>query len=143
MFKRWSYVALGTVGLVMLGFICGTVAGTLIVMGVVVPRGNFPPLNHIPKIILLSAVLGGPIGALVAPLAWLPLRRVSLSRTICTTAAGTVIGGVVAANLAVFLDDGEAAFFVVFPGTLLGFCAAGALLYLKMQRDDVPGRHFT
>jgi hypothetical protein len=114
-----------------IGFVCGTGVGLLILVGTQLTYGGTLKAEALPFALVVSSFWGGVTGALITPVAWLPVRRIPMTRVISTTALAATCGGVLAARAAGFLGDGEAAFFVMMPGGLAGF--AIALLWLRLK----------
>lgn len=132
MSKVWGRVALLTarlLGLIGLGALCGTAAGVLILVALNASGSRLPRPSDFPGVVFLSFLIGGHIGAVLAPLAWFPLRRVPLARTVGTTAVGTIIGGVFAALLYQHTIGGDGSGLATIPGGLIGFGIAAAWLW--------------
>jgi hypothetical protein len=76
-------VVLVTLGLSVVGAICGALLGGLALFAEVLPM----------EVVGAGAVIGAGFGAVLAPLVgWVFLRRVSLSRAIRETALGALLG---------------------------------------------------
>ncbi len=114
-----------------IGFVCGTGVGLLILIGTQLSYGGMLKAGGLPFALIVSSFWGGIVGALITPVAWIPVRRIPMGRVISNTALGATCGGVVAARGVGLLGEGEAAFFVMLPGGLAGFTIA--LLWLRMR----------
>lgn len=134
----WNRVALVTFALLITGFVCGAVVGTVIVLGTALAYGQIPTIASVPKGFVLGLAFGAPLGALAAPVAaWLLLRRVALGRAIGVTALGTALGGIVPARLAGLFGANEAAMLIAIPGALLGFIGSAIWLRMRSPRHRV------
>ena len=122
--------------LAVIGFMCGTVVGILIL---VLAYGGMRTVEGFAFALVVSSFWGGITGALITPIAWIPVRGIPLGRVIPATAVGATCGGILAARGAGFLGEGEAAFFVMIPGGLAGFGIA--LLWLRMRRRKAEPPH--
>lgn len=112
-----------------IGFACGTGIGILIL---VLAYGGMRTAEGLAFALIVSSFWGGITGALITPIAWIPVRRIPIGRVIFTTAVAATLGGVLAARGVGFFGEGEAAFFVMVPGGLAGFGIA--LLWLRTRR---------
>ena len=87
-------VLLVTMGLSLIGVICGALLGALALLAEM--AGDFvgSPLSRWPfRALAVGAILGAGFGAVLAPLVgWVFLRRVSIGRAIRETAIGALIG---------------------------------------------------
>ncbi|HEX8209969.1 MAG TPA: hypothetical protein VF584_07265 [Longimicrobium sp.] len=114
-----------------IGFVCGTSVGILILAGTQLTYGGTLAAEALPFALLVSGFWGGLTGALITPIAWVPVRRIPIGQVISTTAVAATCGGVLAARGVGLFGEAEAALFVVIPGGLAGF--ATALLWLRMK----------
>lgn len=124
-----------TLRLALIGFVCGTVVGLLILAGTQLTYGGALMAEALPFALIVSGFFGGITGALVTPLAWLPVRRIPMRRVISTTALAAACGGILAARAVGFVGEAEAAFFVMVPGGLAG-CAI-AVLWLRTKASPL------
>jgi hypothetical protein len=121
-----------------IGFVCGTGVGILILTGTQLTYGGTLTLEALPFVLGVSSSWGGLIGALITPIAWIPVRRIPLGRVISTTALTATCGGVLAARGVGFFGEGEAALFVVVPGGLAGFTIGLLWLRMKARAGEPP-----
>lgn len=114
-----------------IGFFCGTGVGLLILAGTELAYGGALNAEALPFALIVSGFWGGLTGALITPIASVPVRRVPIGRVISTTAVAATCGGILVARGVGFLGDAEAAFFMMIPGGLAGFGIA--LLCLRLR----------
>lgn len=132
----WSRVVLLTIVLVGAGFFAGSLIGTLTILGTVAAYGQSFTEADVGKAFLLSVAIGGPFGALVAPVfTWLLLRCVPIRSAFLTIAATTLIGGIVAGRLVGFFGLQEAAMAAALPGSLVGFLLGA---WWSRRRRTIP-----
>jgi hypothetical protein len=115
-----------------IGFLCGTGVGILIL---VLAFGGMRTAEGLTFALIVSSFWGGITGALITPIAWIPVRRIPIGRVIFTTALAATFGGVLAARGVGFFGEGEAAFLVMLPGGLTGFVIA--LLWLRIKASPL------
>src|SRR5688500_16738356 len=96
-----------TLGLSVAGAVLGAVAGAMAFALSLAIGGSSDLLFGEPlKLLTIPAVLGGVVGALLAPaMAWLLLRHVPLGKALAWSTVGTVAGGVLGWRLSVALHD--------------------------------------
>ena len=94
-----------TVGLAVLGALCGGVLGALVFLGMVGGSEGFriPPLR---EVLFVGAVVGAPIGAVLAPiLGWTLLRQapigVAVRAAVLWSAGAALLGWLITPGLAV------------------------------------------
>jgi hypothetical protein len=126
-----------TLRLASIGFVCGTGVGLLVLAGTQLTYGGALAIEALPFALIVSSFFGGITGALITPLAWLPVRRIPIGRVIPTTALAAACGGILAARGVGFLGEAEGAFFVMVPGGLAGF--ALAVLWLRTKASPFAG----
>src|SRR4051812_32840736 len=90
--------ALLTIGLVAVGYVAGVLVGACVIVGAGLAVGKLPSASDVEFGVYIGITLGGPIGALIAPVAWrLGLRRTPFGPAIGIAATGSSIGGILAA----------------------------------------------
>ena len=117
---RGGRIALVTAGLFVAGAICGAVAGALALGTWLMLLGEGVNGSDL----VFAAVVGAPLGGLVAPLfAWTLMRRVPIGRMLVVCTVSTAAGGIIGA----------------LPGAFLGcLCAAVALYGFSLKPKRLP-----
>jgi hypothetical protein len=91
-----------TLILAAMGVIVGAVLGAALGLAVGIVRNGMPVFDAAAGVMLMSALAGAGLGAVLAPLtAWLLLRHVPIGRAMGFTALGTAAG----AGVGLFLRD--------------------------------------
>lgn len=116
-----------TLGLMAAGAVFGAVAGVIAFgLAEVLTESPAAVISAPGDIILIGAVFGGPLGAVLAPAtAWAALRHVPFGRMFVWSVAGTVIGGVIGW----VIGPGDAPMGTALFGAFSGLCVAAFLLW--------------
>ena len=130
-----------TAGLSVTGTLVGAAcAGTAVFIASALDFGLTDLVRGSLSIVIRSAIAGGILGSVLAPLcAFALLRSVPLGRAVVFTGVGTIVGSVVGDRLAPINPYSASYFPGIVTGALVGFVLAGLLsrlVKLRSRRSD-------